>query len=125
MTRCVECDTELPADEAPYRCGYCREPVCSDHRLPENHTCPRMFAIKRPSEASEGNHALPSHNYADSRHAAAQDPSRRTQSKGQDRRLPGRSKSAGSKSPDVNPDGSIAGEATNTSSLLEKLLFWR
>jgi len=22
-----------------YRCAYCGEPVCSDHRLPENHGC--------------------------------------------------------------------------------------
>jgi hypothetical protein len=36
----MECDyCHKISDELPYRCKFCGETFCSDHRLPENHEC--------------------------------------------------------------------------------------
>jgi Zn-dependent protease len=44
--RCHYCDQEKPG--LPFRCNYCGEYFCSDHRLPENHACPRVGGPKQP-----------------------------------------------------------------------------
>ncbi|MDX1611739.1 MAG: rhomboid family intramembrane serine protease [Candidatus Thermoplasmatota archaeon] len=37
MVRCHVCGKD---EQMPYRCSYCGNPHCSDHRLPEAHLCP-------------------------------------------------------------------------------------
>lgn len=37
MTKCAFCGTE---ELLPFRCRYCGQPFCSEHRLPESHNCP-------------------------------------------------------------------------------------
>jgi Zn-dependent protease len=39
---------ELEKEGLPFRCNYCGEYFCSDHRLPENHACPRVGGPKQP-----------------------------------------------------------------------------
>lgn len=51
MTECVACDTELGA--TPYRCRYCEEPVCDEHRLPENHACVYQSLADAPARDYE------------------------------------------------------------------------
>jgi hypothetical protein len=36
---CHVCGVRTTTDGMAYRCAYCGRPVCSDHRLPENHNC--------------------------------------------------------------------------------------
>ena len=33
---CAICSTEV---DMPFQCKYCKDPFCTDHRLPENHDC--------------------------------------------------------------------------------------
>jgi Zn-dependent protease len=35
----------------PFRCNYCGESFCGDHRLPENHACPRVGGPKQPGHS--------------------------------------------------------------------------
>ncbi len=35
----------------PFRCNYCGESFCGEHRLPENHACPRVGGPKQPGHA--------------------------------------------------------------------------
>lgn len=35
----------------PFRCNYCGETFCSEHRLPENHACPRVGGPIQPGYA--------------------------------------------------------------------------
>lgn len=35
----------------PFHCNYCGESFCSDHRLPENHACPRVGGPKQPGHS--------------------------------------------------------------------------
>ena len=37
--KCQACEREI---DLPFRCSYCGGGFCSDHRLPENHACPRI-----------------------------------------------------------------------------------
>jgi Zn-dependent protease len=37
--KCRKCGVET---FLPFRCPYCRDQFCSEHRLPENHDCPRI-----------------------------------------------------------------------------------
>ena len=37
--KCQACDKEV---DIPFRCPYCGGGFCGDHRLPENHNCPRI-----------------------------------------------------------------------------------
>jgi len=37
--KCRQCGLET---YLPFRCPYCEDQFCTDHRLPENHNCPRM-----------------------------------------------------------------------------------
>jgi Zn-dependent protease len=39
IMKCRQCGQET---FLPFRCPYCGDQFCSEHRLPENHNCPRM-----------------------------------------------------------------------------------
>jgi Zn-dependent protease len=41
--KCQACDQEI---DLPFRCPYCGGAFCGDHRLPENHKCPRLGQAK-------------------------------------------------------------------------------
>lgn len=41
----------LKKEGLPFRCNYCGESFCSDHRLPENHACPRVGGPKQPGHS--------------------------------------------------------------------------
>jgi Zn-dependent protease len=43
---CHYCEQYKPG--LPFRCNYCGDYFCSDHRLPENHACPRVGGPKQP-----------------------------------------------------------------------------
>lgn len=36
---CLICGNQTDQEGPPYRCAYCGELVCAEHRLPENHGC--------------------------------------------------------------------------------------
>ncbi len=44
--RCHFCDQDK--EGLPFRCNYCGETFCVDHRLPENHACPRIGGPLQP-----------------------------------------------------------------------------
>lgn len=46
---CHFCGKEEPG--LPFRCNYCGESFCSEHRLPENHACPRVGGPIQPGYA--------------------------------------------------------------------------
>ncbi|WP_096393682.1 AN1-type zinc finger domain-containing protein [Halorubrum trapanicum] len=50
--QCIVCGSSANTDGMPYRCAYCGDPVCSDHRLPENHGCSgeRLAADEDPED---------------------------------------------------------------------------
>ncbi|MCK4669382.1 hypothetical protein KAT21_04620 [Candidatus Bathyarchaeota archaeon] len=43
--KCHQCEKEI---FLPFRCAYCGGYFCSEHRLPENHECPRMELARAP-----------------------------------------------------------------------------
>jgi Zn-dependent protease len=43
--KCQKCAKEI---FLPFRCPYCGGYFCSEHRLPENHNCPRMELARAP-----------------------------------------------------------------------------
>ena len=43
--KCQKCAREI---FLPFRCPYCGGYFCSEHRLPENHSCPRMELARAP-----------------------------------------------------------------------------
>jgi pyruvate-formate lyase-activating enzyme len=45
--RCQKCGREV---FLPFRCPYCGNYFCSEHRLPENHECPQMELARAPKE---------------------------------------------------------------------------
>lgn len=47
MAECAACGTVL--EGITHRCRYCEEPVCDDHRLPENHDCVYQSMTDAPS----------------------------------------------------------------------------
>ncbi|RLG05769.1 MAG: hypothetical protein DRN59_04105 [Thaumarchaeota archaeon] len=47
MARCAVCGKEVLM---PFRCAYCGEYFCSEHRLPEKHNCPGLRAAASPYE---------------------------------------------------------------------------
>jgi len=47
--RCHFCD--LDREGLPFKCNYCGEMFCVDHRLPENHACPRIGGPLQPGYA--------------------------------------------------------------------------
>jgi Zn-dependent protease len=44
--QCHYCEEYKPG--LPFRCNFCGNYFCSDHRLPENHACPRVGGPKQP-----------------------------------------------------------------------------
>jgi len=47
MARCSVCGKEILM---PFRCSYCGDYFCAEHRLPEKHDCPGLFAAASPYE---------------------------------------------------------------------------
>jgi len=47
MAECIACDADLSG--VTHRCRYCEEPVCPEHRLPENHDCIYQSMADAPS----------------------------------------------------------------------------
>jgi Zn-dependent protease len=47
MARCSVCSKEILM---PFRCNYCGDYFCAEHRLPEKHDCPGLFAAASPYE---------------------------------------------------------------------------
>jgi len=45
--KCQKCQKEV---FLPFRCPYCGDYFCSEHRLPENHECPRMDYARTSKE---------------------------------------------------------------------------
>jgi Zn-dependent protease len=45
--KCQKCQKEV---FLPFQCPYCRGYFCSEHRLPENHECPRIDSARTPKE---------------------------------------------------------------------------
>jgi len=45
--RCGVCGKE---EILPFRCTYCGEYFCPEHRIPETHSCLAIFAVKNPAE---------------------------------------------------------------------------
>lgn len=40
MSECEQCGREV---RFPFGCCYCRKPFCSEHVLPKNHGCPKLY----------------------------------------------------------------------------------
>lgn len=45
--KCAVCGKE---ELLPFKCSYCGEYFCAEHRLPEKHSCPGLFAAASPYE---------------------------------------------------------------------------
>jgi Zn-dependent protease len=45
--KCQKCQKEV---FLPFQCPYCKGYFCSEHRLPENHECPRIEYARTPKE---------------------------------------------------------------------------
>jgi Zn-dependent protease len=48
--KCQKCQKEV---FLPFRCPYCGDYFCSEHRLPENHECPRIEHARMPKEETQ------------------------------------------------------------------------
>jgi len=48
--KCQKCDKDV---FLPFRCPYCGGYFCSEHRLPENHDCPRMELARAPKKETK------------------------------------------------------------------------
>ena len=48
--KCQKCQKEV---FLPFKCPYCGEYFCSEHRLPENHDCPRIEQAHMPKEETQ------------------------------------------------------------------------
>ncbi|MFA1610144.1 AN1-type zinc finger domain-containing protein [Halobellus rubicundus] len=105
---CHVCGSKTTDGGLTYRCAYCGEPVCSDHRLPENHNC---TGSRLPDEES-----------AKGREAKSM--------KLKNEQTVGTTPSdTGQSSPDVALDGSVVGaesepEQSETQSWWRRLLPW-
>ena len=105
---CHVCGSETTDGGMTYRCTYCGEPVCSDHRLPENHRC---TGSRLPDDESpKGREAKPMELKNDQ--TVGTTPS-----------------DMGKSSPDVALDGSVDGaesetEESETQSWWRRLLPW-
>ncbi|UCH32726.1 MAG: hypothetical protein JSV05_04970 [Candidatus Bathyarchaeota archaeon] len=49
MVKCWQCDTET---YMPFKCPYCSQYFCVEHRLPENHNCSRQDLVRAPRAIS-------------------------------------------------------------------------
>ena len=47
MTKCEVCGKEVLM---PFKCPYCGGYFCAEHRLPEKHNCPGLYAAASPYE---------------------------------------------------------------------------
>ena len=45
--RCYFCDEKV---SMPYKCKYCNNLFCDDHRLPENHDCHGIKSLRREKQ---------------------------------------------------------------------------
>jgi Zn-dependent protease len=57
--KCQKCGTETLM---PFQCPYCGGQFCSEHRLPENHTCPQIGQAQSQRRASVGDNFAPKSN---------------------------------------------------------------
>lgn len=48
--KCQKCGKEVAL---PFRCPYCGGYFCAEHRLPENHDCPRMELARAPKRETQ------------------------------------------------------------------------
>jgi len=48
--KCQKCQKEV---FLPFRCQYCGDYFCSEHRLPENHECPQIEQARTPKEQTQ------------------------------------------------------------------------
>jgi predicted nucleic acid binding AN1-type Zn finger protein len=42
----VKCTYCGDMTDLPFECNYCKDPFCSEHRLPEDHRCVKLFQIR-------------------------------------------------------------------------------
>ncbi|WP_313687616.1 zinc finger AN1 domain-containing stress-associated protein [Halobellus marinus] len=100
---CHVCGSETTVDGMPYRCAYCGNPVCTDHRLPENHTC---TGSRLPDDESpEGRESM-------------------AMRLNEDQTVGTTPSDIGQSSPDVALDGSVVG-AEEKSEVTESDPWWR
>ncbi|UCB60720.1 MAG: hypothetical protein JSW72_01265 [Candidatus Bathyarchaeota archaeon] len=45
--KCTQCSTDT---YMPFKCPYCNQYFCAEHRLPENHSCPEYWRARAPKE---------------------------------------------------------------------------
>jgi Zn-dependent protease len=48
LTKCAACGIEV---DLPFRCNYCENYYCPEHRLPENHDCTETWRVKAVKSA--------------------------------------------------------------------------
>jgi len=48
LTKCAACGVEV---DLPFRCNYCENYYCPEHRLPENHDCTETWRVKAVKSA--------------------------------------------------------------------------
>jgi Zn-dependent protease len=53
--KCSQCGQEV---FLPFRCPYCGEYFCPEHRLPENHNCPRKQLAHTPREETQHEYSV-------------------------------------------------------------------
>ena len=49
----MECEYCGKKTVMPYLCHYCGKRHCSDHKLPENHDCPNVNLVGKPSNTRQ------------------------------------------------------------------------
>jgi len=101
---CVVCDSPTSTNEMPYRCAYCGDSVCTDHRLPENHNC--------------SGERLPAEEIPEDRNPQPMDPEDVTT-------IGTTPDEIGQSSPDVALDGSIAGNKSAEKEEEKSASWWR
>ena len=50
MVKCLFCGKEV---YLPFKCPFCNESFCLDHRLPENHECKNLWKAKVSPEGKK------------------------------------------------------------------------
>lgn len=137
MPVCDACGSDIDA-ELPFRCNHCSGTFCTDCQLPENHRCPGLTVTD--TRARNFRSLLPSISAVlggddddlDDERDGSDEPSitestaerqpRTTETRRKSTKEPPRPEYEGAKykpsapSPDVNPDGSVAGQPTGRSS---------
>lgn len=108
MSECQICGRNATGTDG-YRCNHCEEVHCGDHRLPEKHDCValRAGAVDSPRRSQVGEEKR--------RGGGVQSPEPMDVD---ENRSPRESTSTSSAdgSPDLNPDGTIAGSSSSNSS---------